>query len=230
MTGADDHEDAAGTPDGDDSDEADQPSGADDEAAPEAALPDAVVDRAERLTRLARRASDDQEAAAYRERRDADLAEHGFTARVRTEGTDETLICYPLDWVDDGTVYPDRIDDIDRAVERSLTGAGDPDEWDHVAERNREIAATVRAAHGDAHGENAAAFATYMSNHHAKPVAAATVEDVDRFLSDYYVRNVWPSGDQRAVVAESVALALAAADAPAAGAFDPGDVRDSPSP
>lgn len=161
----------------------------------------------ETLTRRARRASDDAEADAYRKRRDALLAEEGFVARVREEDTRDVLVCHPGEWVEDGVVRPDDVDDLDRAAEVPLSGPGDPDRWDAVDEHNRAVAAAVADAHGPAHGANAEAFADYMSNHLAKPIEDATPEAVAEFLEDYYVRNVWPSEDAAAVVEESVELA-----------------------
>jgi hypothetical protein len=53
-------------------------------------LPDDAVAEAERLTRLARRAVDDNERAAYRDRREEILDEHGYVARVREDDPGET--------------------------------------------------------------------------------------------------------------------------------------------
>lgn len=167
-------------------------------------LPDDVVSAAERLTRLARRAVDDNERAAYRQRRAEILEEHGYVARVRDDDVGETLVCYPDDWIDDGVVKTDRIDDLDRAVEVSLSGPGDPDEWDATDAHNREVAAAVRDGHGDVHGDNAEAFADFMSNHYAKRVEAATRDEIEEFLAEYYPRNAWPSDAQRAVIEESL--------------------------
>lgn len=174
-------------------------------------LPAEVADEAERLTRLARKAVDDGEAAAYRERRAALLAEYGFTARLRGEGTDVTLVCHPVEWVEDGDVHPDRIDDLDRAVERPLEGAGDADDWDAVDEHNTAVAERVAEAHGPVHGANATAFATFMSNHYARPVDEATTAMREEFRTEYFPRNAWPDDDQREAVAESLELVTAVA-------------------
>jgi hypothetical protein len=107
-------------------------------------LPEAVVDEAERLSRLARQTVDDSEAAAYREARADLLADYGFTPRIREDGRD-TLVLYPSEWVVDGTVRPDRVDDVDRGVERPLEGPGEADEWETVAEHNHEVAAAFPA-------------------------------------------------------------------------------------
>ena len=53
-------------------------------------LPDDLIDEVERLTRLARRAVDEDEAAAYEKRRRTLLDDYEFTARVREE--DDTLV------------------------------------------------------------------------------------------------------------------------------------------
>ncbi|UPV73327.1 rnhA operon protein [Halorussus limi] len=175
-------------------------------------LPRETVERAERLTRLAREAVDDDEADAYREERSELLADHEFRARVREEDTGETLVLHPDEWVEDGMIRTERIEDTDRAVEVSLSGPGDPDEWESVEEHNRDIAARVRSAHGEVHGDNAAAFADFMGNHYARPVESATGGEVEEFLSEYFPRNAWPTEEQRAVVEESIDLVFEVAD------------------
>jgi hypothetical protein len=185
------------------------------ETAPEAEdaqLPREVADEAERLTRLARDAVDGNEAAAYRERRDELLDDHGYTARIRGENTEETLVLHPSEWVVDGSVHPDRIEDIDRGVERPLEGAGDADDWDALDEHNASVAERVAEAHGEVHGANARAFATFMSNHYARPVEEATGRMREEFLTEYFPRNAWPDADQRAAVEESLELVSEAAD------------------
>ncbi|WP_276260899.1 DUF7108 family protein [Haloglomus litoreum] len=175
-------------------------------------LPREVVDEAERLTRLERDAVDGNEAAAYRERRDDLLAGHGYTSRIRGENTEETLVLHPSEWVVDGSVHPDRIEDIDRGIEIPLEGAGDADDWDAVDEHNASVAERVADAHGEVHGANARAFATFMSNHYARPVEEATGRMREEFLTEYFPRNAWPDEAQRAAVEESLELVVAAAD------------------
>ncbi|PSQ50105.1 rnhA operon protein [Halobacteriales archaeon SW_6_65_15] len=175
-------------------------------------LPEETVEQAERLTRLAREAVDDAEAAAYREERADLLADHGFTARVREDDAGETLVLHPDEWTEDGVIRTDRIEDTSRAVEVSLSGPGDPDEWDAVDERNREVVARVRETHGEVHGDNAEAFADFMSNHYARPVESATDDEIAEFLSEYFPRNAWPSEKQRATVEDSLELVFEVAD------------------
>jgi hypothetical protein len=170
----------------------------------ETALATEVVDEAERLTRLAREVVDDDEAAAYREARAELLAEHDHTARIREE--DDVLVVHPEEWVEDGTVYPERIDDIDRGIERALSGPGDPDDWEAVWEHNMAVVETVEAEHGSVHAANAEALAEFMSNHYAKKIEQATESELTEFVEEYYPRNVWPTDDQRSVVEESVEL------------------------
>ena len=171
-------------------------------------LPRERVAEAERLTRLARAAEDDAEAAACRERRDAVLAEHGFRAREREEDAGATLICYPEEWVVDGTVRVDRVEDVDRAIEVSIEGTGDPDDWEAVAAHNRAVADRVREKHGPVHGANASAFATFMSNHYAKPVEEAADAEREEFRTEYFPRNAWPTDEQRAAVERSLSLVV----------------------
>ena len=175
-------------------------------------LPAETVERAERLTRLARDAVDDAEAEAYREERSELLDDHEFRARVRDDDTGATLVLHPDEWLGDGVIRTDRIEDTDRAVEVSLSGAGDPDEWESVEEHNREVAARVREAHGDVHGDNVAAFADFMGNHYARPVESATADEVEEFVSEYFPRNAWPSEKQRASVENSIDLVFEVAD------------------
>jgi hypothetical protein len=176
-------------------------------AGDDAELPAAVIEEAETLTRRARRAVDENEAAAYREARDELLAEHDFTARIRDEER-AVLVLYPAEWVEDGTVHPERIEDIDRGIERPLEGAADPDDWAAVGEHNDAIAEAVADEHGSVHGANARELATFLSNHYAKPIEDATDDELSEFLTEYYKRNVWPSDDQKAVVEESVRLTV----------------------
>ncbi|WP_049901452.1 DUF7108 family protein [Halococcus agarilyticus] len=174
-------------------------------------LPAAAVDEAERLTRLARAATDEAEREAYREERASVLADHGFTARIREEGSDAVLVCYPDEWLDDGTVRTDRIEDTDRAIERRLSGPGDPDDWRQVAAHNDRVVARVAERHGDVHAANARAFADFMSNHYARRIETATADERCEFREEYFVRNAWPSAEQRSAIEESLPLALDAA-------------------
>ncbi|CQH48411.1 uncharacterized protein HHUB_1413 [Halobacterium hubeiense] len=168
-------------------------------------LPDDVVDEAERLTRLTRDAVDDAAAEAYRERRDALLADHGFVPRVRER--DDTLVCYPGDWLDDdGRVQLDDVEDTDRAAEVSLSGPGEQGDYEAAAARNEELVERVRERHGDVHGDNAAAFAEFMNNYYARPMDAADDREREEFLDEYFPRNAWPTDEQRERVEASLDL------------------------
>lgn len=165
---------------------------------------DSVFEEAARLTRLARTAST-AESPAYRDRRDDLLARHGFRARVREEDDGAVLVCYPEDWVDEsGRVDPASIEDTDRAREIRLSGRGSQGTYEDAASHNREMAAVVRETYGDRHGDNADAFAEYMSNHYARRVDTATAVEVETFLAEYYPRNVWLETDRTTVVEESI--------------------------
>jgi hypothetical protein len=168
-------------------------------------LPQSVVDRAERLSRLAREAVDDAEAEAYRERRADLVGEYGYAARVRVED-EATLVCYPEEWLEDGVVQTDRIEDTTRAVEVPLSGPGDPDEWRTVDQHNRELVERVREEHGEVHARNATAFADFAGNHYAKPVESLTETEMEEFLEEYFPRNAWPSEEQMEVVEQSLEL------------------------
>lgn len=171
-------------------------------------LPENVRKDAERLTRLARNATDDAETNSYRDERDELLAEYGFTARVRTDDMREILVLHPSEWVEGETIRVERIDETDRAFEIPLTGPGDPDDWESVDEHNTSVANAIERKYGEVHGANATAFADFMSNHYARPVESATSDEIDEFLTEYFPRNAWPSDEQKAVVEQSVTYAL----------------------
>lgn len=175
-------------------------------------LPAAVVDEAVRLSRLARAAEDQTEADAYRSKRADLLAEHGYLARVRTDDNRAVLVCYPSDWQRKGVVDPAGIDELDRAVERPLTGPGDPDDWAAVEAHNRAVAEAVTAQHGSVHGANADAFADFMSNHYARKVETAGQRVCQEFLTHYLPRNAWPSEEQLDRAEASLRRVFEAAD------------------
>jgi hypothetical protein len=177
-------------------------------------LPEAVIERAVTLTRRARSAVDDNERAAYLADRDDLLAESGFRARVRDEDR-AVLVLYPEEWVEDGTVCPERIENIDRGVERPLEGVGETDDWETIDAHNRDLADAVADEHGPDHGANAHALADFMGNHYSKPIESATREELELFLEEYFLRNAWPTDDQKAVVRESVRLVFEQAGEPA---------------
>lgn len=176
-------------------------------------LPTAAVEEATRLTRLARQAVDEKEAAAYRDHRDALLAPHDFTARVRADDGAETLVLYPAEWLDaEGTVRLDAIEDTGRAVEISLSGTGDPDDWSAVDEHNRAVAERVAEEHGDVHGATAAALAAFASNHYARRIEELPPAAIEEFTGEYFPRNAWPSDEQQEALERSLALVDEVAD------------------
>jgi hypothetical protein len=172
-------------------------------------LPADVVDEAERLTRLARNAVDEAEREAYRRERDAVLDEHGYVARVRTD--DEVLVCYPDEWVEDGVVDPADVEDVDRGVERPLTGPADVD-WETAHERNETLADRVAEEYGPDHAANVRALGEFLSNHYRQPIDSATAPQLREFRDEYYPRNVWPSDRQKQLLGESIELAFTVAD------------------
>ena len=165
-------------------------------------LSEALCEKAERLTRLARDVPDPSEAAAHRDRRDSLLAEHGYTARYREE--DDTLVLNPTDWFEDGVVQIERIDDVSRAVELPLSDAGADDDWQAVEAHNAELVERVDAEHGPVHAANARAFADFVGNHYTRTIESVSGREVSEFLEEYYRRNVWPTDEQKAVVEMSL--------------------------
>lgn len=175
-------------------------------------LPDQVLTEAERLTRLAREAVDPNEAHAHRRRRDELLADHGYVARVRSDDTDDVLVCHPAEWLDEeGRVDIERIDDVDRGAEVPLEGPGDAENWDVIEAHNRAAADRVEREHGEVHGANAHAFADFMGNHYSKRIEKITSGEIEEFLTEYFPRNAWPSAQQREAVATSIELVRNAA-------------------
>ena len=165
-------------------------------------VPVDVVDEAERLTRLTRRATDPDAAARYRERRDELVTGHAYTPRVRED--DDTLVLYPEEWMESGTVQMDRIDETDRAVEVSLSGPGDADRYEEVAAYNDAVAEAVADRAAEVHAATARTLATFMSNHYVRPVDDTTPAIREEFREEYLPRNGWPTDEQLAVVAESL--------------------------
>ena len=203
--------------------EPDDPDESADERVPD--VPADIVDEAERLTRLARQTDDDAAAAFYRERRDELVEVHEYVPRLREE--DDTLVLYPAEWMDDGTVQLDRIETTDRAVEVSLSGPGDADRYEAIAAYNEAVADAVAEARDAVHADTAESFAAFMSNHYVRAVDDATPDMREEFRTEYLPRNGWPSDDQLAVLEESLSVIESVAadvDGPA-----PSEASDRPS-
>ena len=167
-------------------------------------IPADAIDEAERLTRLARNATDDAEAEHYRARRQEVAADYGYTPRVRE--TDDTLVLYPSEWVESGEVQLGRIDDTDRAVEVSLSGPGDADRYRAVAAYNDAVVEAVAEHADEVHVKNAQSFATFASNHYVRPVDDVTPEMRAEFREEYFPRNAWPTAAQVDALGESLEL------------------------
>jgi len=172
----------------------------DDAAATTEEVPPPVVDDTERLTKLAREAVDDDEADAYRTDRDEQLAAHDFTARVREDDSGETLVLHPEEWMTEGMIHPERVDDTDRAIELSLSGTDSPDDWRAVDDHNRDIVRRVRDAHGEPHATAVDVLADFASNHYAKPIDDLSAEELREFRGDYVTRNAWLDDETVAVL------------------------------
>lgn len=166
-------------------------------------LPSRVIEEVERLTRLIRRESDKQ-SRGYRKRRKRLLVEYGYEARVREETEGDVLVCYPAEWLSDGEVVLDRIEDRARAIERPLEGSDE--EWAVVERANQEIVTQVREDYGSVHAANVRALADFLGNHHVVPISGATEAHLREFRTEYYPRNAWPSDDQRAVLDQSLRI------------------------
>ena len=176
--------------------------GADDDRVPD--VPAEVVDEAERLTRLARQTEAIEASEFYRERRDGLVDDHDYTPRLREE--DDTLVLYPDEWMEAGTVQLDRIETTDRAVEVSLSGPGDADRYREIAAYNDAVAEAVAERADDVHADTAQSFAAFMSNHYVRAVDDATPEVRAEFREEFFPRNGWPTDEQLAVVDESLSV------------------------
>ncbi|MFY4815332.1 DUF7108 domain-containing protein [Haloarcula sp. AONF1] len=231
MMAAEEDAEANGPADADDPADAAESPDRDEERVPD--VPAEAVDEAERLTRLAREAESaeptpeiEQAADQYRERRDALAAEYGYTARVRDE--DDALVLYPDEWMEEGTVQLDRVEDTDRAVEVSLSGPGDADRYREVAAYNEAVAEAVAEREADVHARTAETFAAFMSNHYVRPVDDATPKMRAEFREEYLVRNGWPTDEQLAVADESLSvIESVAADVDESVAVEALDDRES---
>jgi hypothetical protein len=189
-------------------------------------LPDAVVEEAARLTRLAREADrweasdpesgqaatreakDRPEAEAYRGEREALLADYDYTARVREDNDGAVLVLHPDEWVEDGTAQVERIEDVSLGIEVPLGGPGEASDWEAVEADNREVAETVAEKYGQPHGATAHALADFASNHYVKRLNSLTREERREFREEYFPRNAWPTRAQRDTLAESIRLAV----------------------
>lgn len=178
-------------------------------------LPDDVVEEAERLTQLAREAVDEDEATTYERHRDELLAGHEFVARIREE--DDVLVLHPVEWIEDGTIRVDRIDNTDRAAEIPLSKPGDEGEWEAVEAHNAALVAKVAEEHGPVHATNSRAFVDFLGNHYVRRVEDATAAEVQTFLTEYYPRNAWPTEEQREKIAQSLELLFETVDADVPG-------------
>ena len=200
-----------------DNENAEQASTVDNESAAPAELPEDVVSEAERLTRLARSIETEdtkpatdttsvasEEATVYRDKRDAMVAEHGYTARLRAD--DDTLVLYPDEWLDGDTVVVSRIADTDRAIEVSLATTVGEETFESIEQHNAAIIEQVEAEHGEDHAANLRAFADFMGNHYLRRIDEATADHISEFREEYYRRNVWPTDSQRTALDESLEL------------------------
>lgn len=185
----------------------------------------AVFETARAMTRAARRATH-ANPRVIRERREALLDRNDYTARVREEKSGPVLVCYPDAWVENGEFQPDRLKSTENAVEAPLYSGPDGDGWAAIKAHNEEIAETVAEQFGEPHGANAAAFGTYMANHHAARIEAATATDVKAFLGEYFPRNAWPSATQADAIETSLEAVFEVAGEPAPHVRN-GDTGDS---
>lgn len=168
---------------------------------------DETVDRIVSLTRAIRDAEDQAEQAHHERRRAKLLEAIDRRLHVREDDDGAWVILYPAAWMDDGTVDPDSIDDRTRAIERPVDPAAIERSFEVVDRHNRRVASAVERRFGPTHGETVDALATYLSNHHLTRIGDATPEQLQTFRRDYFIRNAWPTGEQRALVDRSIEYA-----------------------
>lgn len=168
-------------------------------------LPEEIVEKAVELSQKAQHPQLPTD--RFERERDALVSEYGFRARIRDDDSrGPVLVCYPDDWLSEGTVRLSRVDNTDRAVERPLFTVETDQTWERVYSHNEEVVTQVFNEFGEVHGENAQAFADYMSNHYKRQVESAGSHELNEFLNEYYPRNAWPSEAQKRVVEESLRL------------------------
>jgi len=151
------------------------------------------VEEATRLTRVA--LSGNEEA---REERDVLAEENGYVARERDDGV---LVLHPNDWLEDGVVDLNAFD-ADEAYEIPLEGRG----FEEAREENDEVLDSFGAEADEVDVFNVRSFAEFCENHHSVSVENATAEQVEEFVNDYYVRNVWPTDEAEGRLEESLRL------------------------
>ncbi|MDZ7849318.1 MAG: rnhA operon protein [Halodesulfurarchaeum sp.] len=176
-------------------------------------LPDSVFETVRAMTRTIRRETH-SDPVAIRERRDTLLDRYGYAARVREDQSDPVLVCYPDHWLADGTFQPEHLESTENAVEGPLYSLPQGDSWAAIEAHNEALAERVAEQFGETHGANAAAFGTYMANHHAARIEAATSVEIEDFLAEYFPRNAWPSGTEAAAVETSLERVFAVAGEP----------------
>lgn len=140
------------------------------------------VDEAVRLTRIGMSGNDEA-----REKRNRIAEQNGYVPRERDDGV---LVLHPEDWIEDGVVDLDAFD-ADDAYEIPLDGRG----FEEAREANdavvEEFATGTETDEADVF--NARSFCEFCENHHSVAIENATAEQVDEFINEYYVRNVWAS-------------------------------------
>lgn len=177
-------------------------------------VPKAVVKTATRLTRRIRRDSTEARREALIDRRTALLETYGFRARVREDDLTAVLVLYPEEWRDSEGIHTENISDLTRALEVPLEGPHSPEDWERVDEANRDLVGRIRTKYGDVHGDNADTFADFLGNHYAKSIESTTLTEVEEFYTDYFIRNAWPTRDQREIILESLSHLFDEADPP----------------
>ncbi len=156
------------------------------------------------MTRLAREVVDDAEADAYRTERDEILAEYDYTARIRNDETGDVLVCHPVEWVDDGVIRPERVDDIDRGVEIRLSApatrtSGQRSRW------NRAVVDAVTVAQVRHTRTRSCSLIQGITTRNRSRRRRRRNSGVSRRLCP---RNAWPTAEQRSVLDQSIRLTV----------------------
>lgn len=113
--------------------------------------------------------------------------EHGYRARLRE---DEVLVLHPEDWLDEEGVLRGDVD-ADEALEIAIGDSGGAEE---ARQRNDDVLEGFERRIEDEEVRfNVERFAEYCENHHGVAVDEVTARQVDEFVDEYYVRNVWSS-------------------------------------
>lgn len=167
---------------------------------------DPAIDRVVELTRALEATNDSETVSTLNDRRARLLDRLELHLHLREEDAGKVLVLYPSSWIEDGVVDPGRIESVNEAIEIPLFPSVTEDDWAEVHESNMSLADEIEARFGPVHGENIRSLGTYLSNHHLTRFEDMTDEQCSVFRDDYFVRNVWATAEQKAMLDRSLTI------------------------